>query len=252
MLGIGGERRLDVRLDLRRDVGDRHVGEGQLAALAVLRELRLDAGDHRQGRLDLVDRDDERVGLALRPDDRRVGDQLPGDVVGDVDEAADVRRRLLVVVVEVRDDRRDALRLGRLDLRLQRGRILAREQDDRARLLRDRGVHALHPLRRLPLVLPDRRLDARERPDALHVVRDRRDERDLARRRDQEDRLAAGLRLRVEGRAGRHEPRRRPVLGEVRLGAIGGGRDRGPGGHGTGRHDRRREGEKPLVHGVSL
>ena len=75
---------------------------------------------HRHGRLDLVDRDDERVGLAFRATIAWSAIKRPGDVVGDVHEAADVRGRLLVVVVEVRDDRRDPLRLRRLDLRLER------------------------------------------------------------------------------------------------------------------------------------
>ena len=54
----------------------------------------------------------------------------------------------------------EARALRRFDLRLEEARIGARHQIDQIELVVDRVIEALHPLRRLALVLPDLEVEA--------------------------------------------------------------------------------------------
>src|SRR6202021_523156 len=113
-------------------------------------------------------------------------------------------------IIEMRHQDRDTRRLRRRDLRLQLPRIRGRIQDDQRRLLRDRRLHPLYPLRHLTLVRVERQLHPRRlgrRPLArLHRLRERR-----LLDRDHEHLLAPQL-GHIHRRTRRREPRHPQVL----------------------------------------
>jgi hypothetical protein len=120
-----------------------------------------------------------------------------------------------------------------LDLGFEEARIRAGEEVDQVELVGDRVVDALHPLRDLALVLPDVELEADFLGDLGHRVVDRLEERNGARGRDADDRLARHAGLGVEGLSGRFEHRQLLVgfergsrlRGDVALGMRGRSRE---------------------------
>ena len=107
----------------------------------------------------------------------------------------------------MRGDHRDPGRLGRLDLGHEHARVGAGQKVDQVRLLVDRGIHALDPLRALALILPDRELEADLLGGRGHRLLDVGGEGVGAGHRDAEDLLALHAFLGIERRPGRHELR---------------------------------------------
>src|SRR5581483_6115371 len=152
----------------------------------------------------------------------------------------------------MRGDDFEPCRLRRLDLRLEEARIGPRQQIDEIELVVDRVVEALHPLRRLTLVLPYFQSEADILRDLGHARLDRLDERHRARSRDGEDRLALHAGGGVERLARRLEGRELSIGLELLLGlgGLGAFRERRSGEQLNSRDDAR--GGDAALHGSLL
>ena len=208
--GVGQQGGLDVRLDPGRPVDDRNV-DLLPPTLGTLLELRRDPVHHRDGRVNFLRSQDDRVELSPRLHHGPVDQQLAGLEVVDRDAVHLEGREVLLVTAQVRRDHSDPslprlVDLGSEDLRLRAG-----QEVDEVHLLADRMVHSLQPLGGLPLVLPLDELEADPLGGRRHRVFDVLRERVRAGHGNAQDRLALHTLPRVERRSRRDELRKLPV-----------------------------------------